>query len=118
MISRLKNREDMIRIYENVLAKTLTVLQTEDEVRQCLYSISPGGVGLDTSEKKKMEKTLSLGNKNTKAHIIQTRIRGKVSIEMKGSLEETTEFLKDFVSRIDSSSELSRSTLEKKEEED
>jgi len=101
MISRLKTKENMMVVYEKVLSQNLTVLQTEEEVREILYKIKTIGLCIDKREQKKIESLLSDHSKNVKAHLIQTRVKAKITIEMKGSLSETTENIRSFISKIE-----------------
>ena len=63
MISRLKTKEDMMKIYEKVLSQNLTVLQTEAEVRDILYQIKTTGLVLDKNELKNIESLISKHNR-------------------------------------------------------
>lgn len=100
MISRLKTKEDMVKVYEKVLTDNLTVLQTEEQVREILYQIKTTGSGLDKKEQKKIESLFTGNNKKVKAHLIQTRIKAKIVMEVKGNLQETTDFIRSLASRI------------------
>lgn len=100
MISRLKTKEDMMKVYEKALSQNLTVLQTEEEVREILYQIKTVGSSIDKKEQKKIESLLSDNNKNVKVHLIQTRVKAKIIIETKGNLNETTDYMRSFISRI------------------
>lgn len=100
VLSRLKDKQKMIEIYEKVLVKDLTVVQTEELVREATHQIKTIGNYLTNDEKNQaVEKIESLG-KNLKAKIIQTRIKSKVIIEIKGSLKETTEILKKVFQKL------------------
>jgi len=101
MISRLKTKDDMMKVYEKVLSQNLTVLQTEAEVREILYQIKTTGISIDKKEQKKIESIISHDNKNIKVCLIQTRVKAKIIVEIKGNLQETTEFLRSFASRIE-----------------
>lgn len=89
IISRLSNIKDMIQTYEIVLTKNLSTLETDDIVRQKLYGFKTEGHYLSEIEKNSLvEKLNNLLQGNIK--IIQTRIKGKIIIELKGSLKETS----------------------------
>jgi len=93
IISRLHNSKDMIDVYEKVLSKNLTTLETDEIIRDYLYAIKSEGEYLSKDEKKSMIDYLdSLDQISTK--IIQSRIKSKLILEFKGSLKETTEKLK------------------------
>lgn len=90
IISRLKNHETMLSMYEQVLENGLTVLQTEYLVREINHSVKTEGRYLthDAVEstideiKKKYSDKLS-------PKIIQSRTGSKLIIELKGSPKDT-----------------------------
>lgn len=89
IISRLSNIRDMIQTYEIVLTKNLSTLETDDLIRQKLYGFKTEGDYLSEIEKSSLiEKLNSI--LQGKIKIIQTRIKGKIIIELKGSLKETS----------------------------
>jgi len=93
IISRLHNTKDMVDVYEKVLSKNLTTIETDEIIRDYLYSIKTEGEYLSEQEKKSILEYLdSLDQINGK--IIQSRIKSKLIIEIKGSLKETTEKLR------------------------
>ena len=94
VLSRLKTKEEMIRVYEKVLEKNLTISETEDLVRQSLYQIKNQGRYLSSDEKKQLMNKIKDFGKNISVKIIQTRIKSKLIIEIKGNLKETNEFLR------------------------
>ncbi|PIY71796.1 hypothetical protein COY87_04285 [Candidatus Roizmanbacteria bacterium CG_4_10_14_0_8_um_filter_33_9] len=100
MISRLKTKQDMIKVYEKVLSHNLTVFQTEEEVREILYQVKTIGSSIVMKEQKKIESLLSDNIKNVKTHLIQTRVKAKIIIEIKGNLQETTDYIRLFVARL------------------
>lgn len=102
IISRLPDYETMIRVYEEVLAKNLTSQQTEEVVREVLYETKTEGDRLKVPEVTQMvrEITHALGDVDVK--IIQSRIRSKISIEIKGSLEHSTRILRRIARKITS----------------
>ncbi len=100
IISRLKDVNDMFEVYESVLVNNLTALQTQDLVREKLYKIKNEGEHIPKEKIDEFIKSLSK-NGSTKVNIIQTRIRGKLVIEIKGSLSETTQELKRLMKLIE-----------------
>ena len=96
IISRLLNPKEMIEVYEVVLTKNLTTIDTEYIVRQKLYGIKAEGTFMLDEEKKQISDKLKnlLGSE---VKIIQSRIKSKLIVEIKGSLKETTEKLKKFI---------------------
>ncbi|MFH1827484.1 MAG: hypothetical protein ABH812_03595 [bacterium] len=93
IISRLSTHKEMIEVYETVLTKNLTTLETDEIVRQKLFGIKSEGQYMTNEEKQ------HLGDKITqivdgKSKIVQSRINSKLTITIKGSLKETTEKLR------------------------
>lgn len=109
ILSRLKKKEQMEAVYKDIMAKGLTSQQTEDLIRLKNFDI--------TSEPEKVSPpelaTLILEAKETLQQVdikvIQTRIKGKVILEMKGNSKQTTEFLRDILYALSN-----RRTLHKK----
>ncbi len=97
VISRLKTNEQMISVYEKVLSQSLTVNQTEELVRETLYQIKSEGDRISKEEKESYLKNLP---QDIKLKIIQTRIKGKIIIEVKGSLKKTTFWLKKILDKL------------------
>lgn len=101
IISRLLNPKEMIEVYEVVLTKNLTTIDTEYIVRQKLYGIKAEGAYMLDDEKRQISDKLKnlLGGE---VKIIQSRIKSKLLVEIKGNLKETTEKLKklmDFLNK-------------------
>lgn len=93
IISRLLEAQEMIQIYEKVLTNNLTTLETDDLVRQKLYGFkSEGSYLLEEDKNLLIEKLNNILRAEIK--IIQTRIKSKIIIELKGSLKETTDKIK------------------------
>lgn len=100
IISRLTKEEDMVGIYEQALANNLTALQTEELVRQKLYNIKGDGEHLTDSEQEEFIKQMN--NQGVDAKIIQSRIKGKMILEIKGNLAKTTTKIKELMSLLKS----------------
>jgi len=101
VLSRLNSEEDIIKVYELILEKNLNILQTEDVVRQILYKTKNEGQYLSSDERSQLIKKIELLGENVKVKIIQTRIKSKLIIEIKGSLKKTTSILKKIKKLID-----------------
>ena len=96
IISRLLEVKDMIQIYEKVLTNNLTTLETDDLVRQKLYGVkSEGNYLLDVDKNIIIEKLNNI--LAGKIKIIQTRVKSKIIIELKGSLKETSDKIKKLI---------------------
>lgn len=96
IISRLLEVNDMIQIYEKVLTNNLTTLETDDLVRQKLYGVKSEGTYLLDDDKniiiEKLNNILA-----GKIKIVQTRVKSKIIIELKGSLKETSDKIKKLI---------------------
>lgn len=86
VLSLLKSNEDIMNIYERVLRDGLTVLQTEELVREKLHGVSTGGSYIDESKVESLKsKVKDLFDAEVK--VTQTRLKTKLLIEWKGSRE-------------------------------
>jgi len=94
VLSRLKTKEKMIEVYEKILEKNLTINETEDLVRQFLHQIKNQGKYISDHEKQQLTDKIKNFGKNISIKIIQTRIKSKLIIEIRGNLKETTEVLR------------------------
>ena len=84
VISLLKSQTDIMDIYEVVLRDNLTVLQTEELVREKLHGVSSEGeyVGKNKIQELKLKINEHF---HAAAKITQTRTKTKLLIEWKGS---------------------------------
>lgn len=86
VLSLLHSQEDIMNVYEIVLRDGLTVLQTEELVREKLHGIRAGGSYVEESKiqnlKSKLKEDFGADTKVT-----QTRLKTKLLIEWKGSRE-------------------------------
>lgn len=100
VLSLLKSNEDIMTVYEVVLRDGLTVLQTEELVREKLHGIKPGGSYIEESKvqsQKSKVKTLF----NAEMKMTQTRIKTKLLIEWRGSREERKQAVEKFLRMIE-----------------
>lgn len=93
-LSRLKNKEDIVALYEEVLSKNLTVVKTDELLREKLYRIQSDGERIDEGTKKKIEEKYKKIDKDLEVKITQTRIQTKLTLTIRGGLRKTTEVLK------------------------
>ncbi len=100
IISRLNKEEDMIEVYEKVLADNLTALQTEELVRQKLYNLKNDGSYLDPSEIETFEKLMEEQEFDVK--VIQSRVKGKITLEIKGNLAKNSMKLRELMNLLKS----------------
>jgi ParB family chromosome partitioning protein len=94
VISRLKDQNQMIDLYEKVLSGNLTVLKTEEIVRDMLYQISTDDSHISKDVIEKIKENFQKINPDLKVKVIQTRIRTKVILQLEGSTKKTNLFLK------------------------
>ena len=100
VLSLLKSQEDIMNIYEVVLRDGLTVLQTEELVREKLHGIVPGGEYIDKMKIQNSQLKLK-ENFGAEAKVVQTRIKTKVIIEWKGSREARKKGVESFFRAIE-----------------
>lgn len=100
IISRIKDQKKLLEIYEQLLKGNFTVQKTEEMVREALYEIKNKGQHLQKEEIKKAIEAIKEKNKDMSIKIIQTRIKGKIILEIKGSLENTSHALKDVLNKL------------------
>jgi len=94
ILSRLPSEKEIVKVYELILEKSLDVSKTEDIVRQIVYQIKNEGDYLSFEEKEELVKKIESLEENIKAKVIQTRVKGKLIIEIKGSLKKTSKILR------------------------
>jgi len=92
LLSRLDDEASIIELYQEVLKKSLTVAQTDAAVRTLRYDVTDDGADIDTEALTRIQTELSeeLGAKVT---VLQTRVRTKIVLEVRGSVTNTTAFL-------------------------
>lgn len=108
VISRLEHEEEMIKIYEKVLAKNLTVAQTEALVREKKHQVKTEGKYIDKNYLEKVKKIIE--KEGVEIKIIQSRLRSRIIITAKGSLKESSIKVKKILSVLE------KDFLKKKEE--
>lgn len=100
IISRIKDQKKLIEIYERLLKHNYTVLQTEEIVREVLYEIKSDGKQLAKDELEDLIQKIKEKNKDIQIKAIQTRIKGKMVVEIKGNLENTSLALRNLLKRL------------------
>jgi hypothetical protein len=101
-VSRLKNKEDMVVVYETILANNLTVAQTDNLVREKIFRIKTAGDRIDKEIKKKIEEGFKKIDNNLQTKIGQTRIQARVELKIKGNMTKTSEVLKKIAALLNS----------------
>ncbi len=105
IISRLKIVADMIDLYEQILSENFSVLQTDQAVREKLYKTNGEGDRLEKEEVKQIEEALHAISKDVSFTLIQTRIKGKFVVEIKGGRQKSTQILRIIGKHLRSASE-------------
>jgi len=100
IISRIKDSKKLLEVYEKILKESYTVQETEELVREVLYEIQSKGKRLTEEELKTAIEKIKVNNREMDIKVVQTRIKGKAIIEMKGSLEKTSAALKDVLAKL------------------
>ncbi|KKP73829.1 MAG: ParB-like protein partition protein [Candidatus Roizmanbacteria bacterium GW2011_GWA2_35_19] len=98
VISRIKDPKKIVEVYEKVLERNLNILQTEDLIREQLYEIKSYGIYLKDKVKKEIILNLIKRYPSIKMKIIQTKVKGKIIIEIPGNLEKTSKLIREFLS--------------------
>jgi hypothetical protein len=100
ILSRLKDPEQTNEAYEKILRNNFSVWDTEMMVRQYLYGINSVGKYLPLKNLEKINQQLAAINQKINLKIIQSRIRGKLVVEIKDSLEKTTPILNELLTKV------------------
>lgn len=100
IISRLNNPREMIELYEKILSENYTVRQTEEAVREYLYQVKSIGKYIKKETSEKYAKRIKELFPETDIKVVQTRIKGTVSIEIKGNLETSTKTIKHLLEKL------------------
>ncbi len=101
IISRLKDKTKMMEVYEKVLGESLSVKKTEELIRDILYGITTEGDYLSPEEKNVFIDKIATQKKNLSLTIIQTRIKSKLIVEIKGNLENTSREIRELMKNLE-----------------
>lgn len=93
ILSRLKTAKEIINTYEIILKNNLSVIETEYLIREILYGIKSKGNYLSHQDVKVFEDKFKSKNSKAKLKVIQSRVKGKLIVEFKSDLAETTPYL-------------------------
>jgi len=102
IISRLRTKDEIRLAYEKVISDNLTVLQTEELVREILYEMKSTGEHIPQEEIEKMKKSISDIFAGIKLKLIQTRVKSKLILEIKGSLADSTPIIRSLIKKLTS----------------
>lgn len=100
ILSRLKSTDEMEKAYEQILAQNLTSVQTEELVRMKKYNVETSPEHVTEKELASLLSEVKEKYADVTVKVIQTRIKGKVTIEMKGNSDRTSAFLRDVLTLL------------------
>jgi len=100
ILSRINDKEKMLEAFEEILKRSLTVIQTEELVRDYLYGIKTKGNHLRENVKEEIIKKFLEKYPDAKIKIVQTRVKGKIVIEIKGDLTTTSKAISDITNQL------------------
>ena len=100
ILSRLNDKKQMIDLYEKILKENYTVKQTEGAVREYLYQVKSIGKYINKENTEKITQIIKQKYPELNIQIIQTRIKGKVILEVKGDLEKSSKILKQILEKL------------------
>lgn len=102
IISRLRTHEEIRLAYEKVISENLTVIQTEELVREILYEMKSTGEHVPQEEIEKVKKEITDIYPGATLKLIQTRVKSKLIFEIKGSLADSTPLIRVLLKKITS----------------
>ncbi len=100
ILSRLNDKKQMIELYEKILGENFTVKQTENEVRNYLYQVKSIGKYIKKEDVEKLTKKIKEKYPEINIEVIQTRIKGKIILKVKGDLEKTSKSIKTVLTKL------------------
>lgn len=100
ILSRLKSSEDILTAYETILSKNLNTTQTEELIRQIKHSVPTTDNQLNAQQLVTISRAIKSSFPQAEVKIIQTRVKGKVVLELKGESQKTTDFLNEIADKL------------------
>lgn len=100
VLSRLNDVKQMIDLYEKILSENFTVRQTEMAVREYLYQVKSIGKYINKENVMKLTKKIKEKYPEANVQVIQTRIKGRILIEIKGNLEVSSKTIKHLLEKL------------------
>lgn len=92
-ISRLSITEDILKAYEEILKRNLTVLESQDLISSMQSGVTAEGEKADQESLNKIKDSIKSLNSDAKVEIVQTRVQAQVKIKLRGNRKKTSEFL-------------------------
>jgi len=100
VLSRLNDVKQMINLYEKILGDNYTVKQTETAVREYLYQVKSVGKYISKEISEKFIKKIKEKYPELNIQIVQTRIKGRILMEIKGDLETSSKTIKHLLEKL------------------
>lgn len=100
LLSRVKDQTALMGIYEKILQNNLNVLQTEELVRMHLYGLQTSGNYIPKNEIQEYVTHIVGKDARVSVRTVQTRIKGKIIVEVKGNATATTPLLRKYLNRL------------------
>lgn len=100
ILARLHNQQQMMTAYETILSKNLTSAQTEHLIRKILYNITPKSDLISEEEQNIFLEKMKILYEDVDVKVIQSRIAGKIILEMKGDSKKTSKILRELMKKI------------------
>ena len=100
ILSRLKKEQEIIKAYEIILAQALTTAQTEELIRELKFDVATSPTQLSKKECTDLQKEIAKIFSGIQVKIIQSRIKGKIILELKGDTKKTTLFIRSVVEKL------------------
>lgn len=95
LLSRISDFKKTVEIYDQILSGSLSVKQTEERIREHLYGVKNKGSYIKDNEREKIESGIAKKYPGVTAKIIQTRMYGKLKLEVKGGMDISSKLLKE-----------------------
>ena len=105
ILSRLNDKKEMEKVYTEILSKGLTSNQTEELIRMKKFEIEGESDKLLPAEVTFLTERIEKAIDKVKIKVIQTRIKGKIVLELKGNNKVTTEFLRTILTELGNTTE-------------
>lgn len=112
ILSRLKDTGSMEEVYQEILAKGLTSQQTEELIRLKNYDITSEPEKVSPSELQILIDEIQEKMKGVQVKVVQTRIKGKITLELKGNNKQTADFLRNVLLALTSEGTLRRNVVQ------
>lgn len=101
IISRVKDVDVMVQIYEKILADGLNAVYTEKLVREHLHGVKTEGDYLPAHEREKYRHAGKKDGTHINIDINQSRIKTRLTVEVKGSLQESNNILRRLMTKVE-----------------